>query len=131
MNDKLAQDLKCLPESPGCYLYYDETDTVIYVGKAKNLKKRIKSYFRKTVDRLKTQILVSHIERLEYILTDSEAEALILESQLIKKHKPKYNILLKDDKKYPYFLITDEEYPRITVVRKKNINPDKGRYYGP
>ena len=131
MNDKLAQDLKCLPESPGCYLYYDETDTVIYVGKAKNLKKRIKSYFRKTVDRLKTQILVSHIEKLEYILTDSEAEALILESQLIKKHKPKYNILLKDDKKYPYFLITDEEYPRITVVRKKNINPDKGRYYGP
>ena len=131
MNDKLAQDLKCLPESPGCYLYYDETDTVIYVGKAKNLKKRIKSYFRKTVDRLKTQILVSHIERLEYILTDSEAEALILESQLIKKHKPKYNILLKDDKKYPYFLITDEEYPRITVVRKKNINPDKGRYFGP
>ena len=131
MNDKLAQDLKCLPESPGCYLYYDETDTVIYVGKAKNLKKRIKSYFRKTVDRLKTQILVSHIERLEYILTDSEAEALILESQLIKKHKPKYNILLKDDKKYPYFLITDEEYPRITVVRKKNINPDNGRYYGP
>lgn len=131
MNDKLAQDLKCLPESPGCYLYYDETDTVIYVGKAKNLKKRIKSYFRKNVDRLKTQILVSHIERLEYILTDSEAEALILESQLIKKHKPKYNILLKDDKKYPYFLITDEEYPRITVVRKKNINPDKGRYYGP
>lgn len=131
MNDKLAQDLKCLPESPGCYLYYDETDTVIYVGKAKNLKKRIKSYFRKTVDRLKTQILVSHIERLEYILTDSEVEALILESQLIKKHKPKYNILLKDDKKYPYFLITDEEYPRITVVRKKNINPDKGRYYGP
>ncbi len=131
MNDKLAQDLKCLPESPGCYIYYDETDTVIYVGKAKNLKKRIKSYFRKTVDRLKTQILVSHIEKLEYILTDSEAEALILESQLIKKHKPKYNILLKDDKKYPYFLITDEEYPRITVVRKKNINPDKGRYYGP
>ncbi len=131
MNDNLAQTLKCLPDSPGCYLYYDNTNTVIYVGKAKNLKKRIKSYFRKTVDRLKTQILVSHIERLEYILTDSEAEALILESQLIKKYKPKYNILLKDDKKYPYFLITDEDYPRITVVRKKNINPDKGRYYGP
>ena len=131
MNDTLSQTLKCLPDSPGCYLYYDNTDTVIYVGKAKNLKKRIKSYFRKTVDRLKTQILVSHIEKLEYILTDSEAEALILESQLIKKYKPKYNILLKDDKKYPYFLITDEEYPRITVVRKKNLNPDKGRYYGP
>ena len=131
MNELLAQTLKVLPESPGCYLYYDNTGTVIYVGKAKNLKKRIKSYFRKTVDRLKTKVLVSHIDKLEYILTDSEAEALILESQLIKKHKPKYNILLKDDKKYPYFLITDEEYPRITVVRKKNINPDKGRFYGP
>lgn len=131
MNENLAQTLKCLPNSAGCYLYYDKDGTVIYVGKAKNLKKRIKSYFRKTVDRLKTQILVSHIERLEYILTDSEAEALILESQLIKKYKPKYNILLKDDKKYPYFLITDEDYPRITVVRKKNLNPDKGRYYGP
>lgn len=131
MNDNLAQTLKVLPESPGCYLYYDKDGTIIYVGKAKNLKKRIKSYFRKNVDRLKTQVLVSHIEKLEYILTDSEAEALILESQLIKKHKPKYNILLKDDKKYPYFLITDEEYPRITVVRKKNINPDTGRFYGP
>ena len=131
MNENLAQTLKCLPDSAGCYLYYDKDGTVIYVGKAKNLKKRIKSYFRKTVDRLKTKILVSHIERLEYILTASEAEALILESQLIKKYKPKYNILLKDDKKYPYFLITDEDYPRITVVRKKNLNPDKGRYYGP
>ena len=131
MNENLAQTLKCLPDSAGCYLYYDKDGTVIYVGKAKNLKKRIKSYFRKTVDRLKTKILVSHIEHLEYILTDSEAEALILESQLIKKYKPKYNILLKDDKKYPYFLITDEDYPRITVVRKKNLNPDKGRYYGP
>lgn len=131
MNENLAQTLKCLPDSAGCYLYYDKDGTVIYVGKAKNLKKRIKSYFRKTIDRLKTKILVSHIERLEYILTDSEAEALILESQLIKKYKPKYNILLKDDKKYPYFLITDEDYPRITVVRKKNLNPDKGRYYGP
>lgn len=131
MNENLAQTLKCLPASAGCYLYYDKDGTVIYVGKAKNLKKRIKSYFRKTVDRLKTKILVSHIERLEYILTDSEAEALILESQLIKKYKPKYNILLKDDKKYPYFLITDEDYPRITVVRKKNLNPDNGRYYGP
>ncbi|MBR1908415.1 excinuclease ABC subunit UvrC [bacterium] len=131
MNELLAQTLKVLPDSPGCYLYYDKDGTIIYVGTAKNLKKRIKSYFRKTVDRLKTKVLVSHIEKLEYILTDSEAEALILEAQLIKKHKPKYNILLKDDKKYPYFLITDEEYPRITVVRKKNINPDKGRFYGP
>jgi excinuclease ABC subunit C len=89
------------------------------------------SYFHKQHDNPKTTVLVSQIERLEYIITDSEVEALILESHLIKKHKPKYNILLKDDKKYPYFLITDEDFPRIQVVRKKNLNPDKGRFYGP
>ena len=89
------------------------------------------SYFHKKHDRVKVAVLVSKIEKMEYIITDSEVEALILEAHLIKKHKPRYNILLKDDKKYPYFLITDEDYPRITVVRKKNINPDKGRYYGP
>ena len=90
------------------------------------------SYFnRKHHDSVKVNVLVSQIERMEYIITNTEVEALILENHLIKKHKPKYNILLKDDKKYPYFLITDEDFPRITVVRKKNLNPEKGRYYGP
>lgn len=90
------------------------------------------SYFnKKHYDSVKVQVLVSQIERLEYIITNTEVEALILESHLIKKHKPRYNILLKDDKKYPYFLITDEDFPRIQVVRKKNMNPEKGRYYGP
>ena len=131
MNDKLKESLKLVPSLPGCYLYYDKKDEIIYVGKAKNLKRRVSSYFHKKHDRVKVAVLVSKIERLEYIITDSEVEALILEAQLIKKHKPKYNILLKDDKKYPYFLITDEDYPRITVVRKKNSNPDTGRYYGP
>ena len=120
-----------MPEQPGCYLYYDATGEIIYVGKAKNLKRRVYSYFHKQHESPKTNILVSQIEKLEYIITDSEVEALILESHLIKKHKPKYNILLKDDKKYPYFLITDEDFPRIQVVRKKNLNPDKGRFYGP
>lgn len=131
MNDALLEQIKLVPTQPGCYLYYDKEGTIIYVGKAKNLKRRVYSYFHKQHESPKTNILVSQIEKLEYIITDSEVEALILESHLIKQHKPKYNILLKDDKKYPYFLITDEDFPRIQVVRKKNLNPDKGRFYGP
>lgn len=131
MNDELKQTLKLLPNLSGCYLYYDKDNTVIYVGKAKNLKRRVKSYFNRSQKSTKTIALVSKIERLEYIITDTEVEAFILEDQLIKKYKPKYNILLKDDKKYPYFLITNEDFPRILVVRKKNLNPDKGHFFGP
>lgn len=132
MNENLKQQLKLLPSLPGCYIYYNKDNEIIYVGKAKILKRRVMSYFnKKHHDSVKVQVLVSQIERLEYIITNTEVEALILESHLIKKHKPRYNILLKDDKKYPYFLITDEDFPRIQVVRKKNINPEKGRYYGP
>ena len=131
MNEALLETIKLVPTQPGCYLYYDKNGEIIYVGKAKNLKRRVYSYFHKQHESPKTNILVSQIEKLEYIITDSEVEALILESHLIKKHKPKYNILLKDDKKYPYFLITDEDFPRIQVVRKKNLNPDKGKFYGP
>lgn len=132
MNDDLKQTLKLLPSLPGCYIYYDKSDEVIYVGKAKILKRRVMSYFnRKHHDSVKVDILVSKIVRMEYIITNTEVEALILENHLIKKYKPKYNILLKDDKKYPYFLITKEDFPRITIVRKKNMNPEKGRYYGP
>ena len=131
MNDTLKETLSILPDLPGCYLYYNKDNTIIYVGKAKNLKKRVRSYFNNSQKSTKTIALVQHIERLEYIITDTEVEAFILEDQLIKKHKPKYNILLKDDKKYPYFLITNEDFPRILVVRKKNINPDKGHFFGP
>lgn len=131
MNDKLKESLKMLPELPGCYIYYNSDNEVIYVGKAKILKRRVKSYFNRKHDSVKVNVLVSQIDHLEYIITNSEVEALILESHLIKKHKPKYNILLKDDKKYPYFLITDEDFPRIQIVRKRNINKLKGRYYGP
>ncbi len=132
MNEALKQTLKLLPSLPGCYIYYNKDGEIIYVGKAKILKRRVMSYFnKKHHDSIKVQVLVSQIERMEYIITNTEVEALILESHLIKKHKPRYNILLKDDKKYPYFLITDEDFPRILVVRKKNVNPEKGRYYGP
>lgn len=132
MNEKLKESLKLLPSLPGCYIYYNSDNEIIYVGKAKILKRRVKSYFnRKHHDSVKVNILVSQIDHLEYIITNTEVEALILESHLIKKHKPRYNILLKDDKKYPYFLITDENFPRIQIVRKRNINPEKGKYYGP
>ena len=131
MNEELKQTLKLLPSLPGCYIYYDKDGEVIYVGKAKILKRRVMSYFNRKHDSVKVNVLVSQIEKLENIITNTEVEALILESHLIKKYKPKYNILLKDDKKYPYFLITDEDFPRITIVRKKNMNPEKGKYYGP
>ena len=131
MNEQLKQTLKLLPSLPGCYIYYNNQGEVIYVGKAKILKRRVMSYFNRKHDSVKVNVLVSQIERLEYIITNTEVEALILESHLIKKYKPKYNILLKDDKKYPYFLITNEDFPRITIVRKKNMNPEKGKYYGP
>ncbi len=131
MNDRLKESLKLLPSLPGCYIYYNKDNEIIYVGKAKILRRRVKSYFNKKHDSVKVQVLVSQIDHLEYIITNTEVEALILESHLIKKHKPRYNILLKDDKKYPYFLVTDEDFPRISIVRKKNLNPEKGRYYGP
>lgn len=136
MNKNLSEKLKLLPTLSGCYLYHDKNGEIIYIGKAKNLKNRVKSYFslsekNKKYLPPKLNVLVPQIENLEYIITNSEAEALILESHLIKKHQPKYNILLKDDKKYPYFLVTDEEFPRIIVTRKKNLNLEKGRYYGP
>ncbi len=132
MNDKLKESLILLPSLPGCYIYYNSDNEIIYVGKAKVLKRRVMSYFnRKHHDSVKVNVLVSQIDHLEYIITNTEVEALILESHLIKKHKPKYNILLKDDKKYPYFLITDEDFPRILIVRKRNMNKLKGKYYGP
>ena len=117
-----------LPNKPGVYIMRDEEDTIIYIGKAKSLIKRVKSYFREKLDRPKTQILMSHFHSLEYIVTNSEKEALILEATLIKKHRPRYNIQLKDDKRYPYVKITNEEFPRIVITRNVTKN---GIYYGP
>lgn len=117
-----------LPNKPGVYIMRDETDTIIYIGKAKNLIKRVKSYFREKLDRPKTQILMSHFDSLEYIVTNSEKEALILEATLIKKHRPRYNVQLKDDKRYPYVKITDEKFPRLLITRNVTKN---GIYFGP
>ena len=117
-----------LPSKPGVYIMRDSTDTIIYIGKAKNLIKRVKSYFREKLDRPKTQILMSHFDSLEYIVTNSEKEALILEATLIKKHRPRYNVQLKDDKRYPYVKITNEEFPRLVITRNVTKN---GVFYGP
>lgn len=131
MKNLLSEKLKVLPSLSGCYIFRDRDGEIIYIGKAKVLKRRVLSYFNRTHDSAKLRVMVPQIENLEYIITNSEAEALILESHLIKKHQPKYNILLKDDKKYPYFLITDEIYPRIIITRKRNKNQLKGKYIGP
>lgn len=130
VNKNVLAQVKLMPKLPGSYQFYDKDDNVIYVGKAKNLYNRVKSYFV-SQDSIKVNVMVPKIARIECIVVDNEVEALILESELIKKYKPRYNILLKDDKKFPYFVITDEEYPRITVVRKANKNPIKGKYFGP
>ena len=127
----ISQQLNTIPDSSGSYQFFDKTGEIIYVGKAKNLKRRVSSYFHKKHDSPKLQVMVPQIVKIEFIVTDSEVEALILESHLIKKYKPKYNVLLKDDKKFPYFLITKEEYPRILVVRKQNRNTLKGKFFGP
>ena len=130
-----------IPKNPGCYLFKNKSGKVIYIGKAKNLSNRVKSYFQHrsvySKDRnsgvkqdlgSKTDILVSNIDSVEFFITDNEVESLILENNLIKKYKPKYNISLKDSKRYAFIQITDEEYPRLLVARKRENN---GRYYGP
>ena len=127
----IEESLKFLPDASGVYLMHDKNNEIIYIGKAKNLKKRVKSYFQKNHDSPKLIVMVPQIIRFDFIITDSEVEALILESHLIKKHKPKYNVLLKDDKKFPWFLITEEQYPRIIVTRKADKKFQKGKYFGP
>ncbi|MFM7596243.1 MAG: excinuclease ABC subunit UvrC [Flavobacteriales bacterium] len=121
--------LTLLPDSPGVYKYYDSIGTLLYVGKAKHLKKRISSYFNKTHDDAKTRILVRKIHALELILVDSEMDALLLENNLIKENKPRYNILLKDDKTYPWICLKKEPFPRVFITRTRYANKDE--YFGP
>lgn len=128
MADKIREKLAVLPAQPGCYLMKDKHGTIIYVGKSKLLKNRVRSYFTGANDQ-KTQRLVQEIVDFEYIVTSSEIEALILEMNLIKKYDPKYNVLLKDDKSYPYLKITNERHPQLLITRK--VKKDKGRYFGP
>ena len=117
-----------LPQKPGIYIMKDINEEIIYVGKSKSLRNRVKSYFQKNLDSPKTQVLMSHFNSLEYIITNTEKEALILEANLIKKHRPRYNIRLKDDKRYPYVKLTDEDFPKLVITRNITKN---GTYYGP
>ena len=132
-NEQRLQKLKnivlSMPEKPGSYQYYDENHTIIYVGKAKNLKRRVSSYFHKEVDRYKTKVLVSKIHDISYTVVNTEEDALLLENSLIKKYNPKYNVLLKDGKTYPSICVTNEPYPRIFKTR--NINKRFGTFFGP
>jgi excinuclease ABC subunit C len=129
VSEKFREKLKTLPDSPGIYQYFDKDGTIIYVGKAKDLKKRVSSYFVKTHDNAKTNILVRKIEDIKYLVVETELDALLLENNLIKKYQPRYNILLKDDKTYPWICIKNEDFPRIFSTRR--VIKDGSKYYGP
>ena len=128
---QLEEELKKLPDQPGVYLMYDKNDTIIYIGKAVSLTKRVHQYFQASHNEgVKKERMVRQIARFEYIITDSELEALVLECNLIKEHRPKYNTMLRDDKTYPYIKVTlSEEYPRVLFSRQ--MKKDKSRYFGP
>ena len=128
-NNNLQNIIKNLPEKPGCYQFFDNHETIIYVGKAKNLKKRVSSYFNKIQHNAKTRILVSKIADIKYIVVNNEAETLLLENNLIKEYRPRYNVLLKDDKTYPSIAIKNEYFPRVFSTRK--IIKDGTKYFGP
>ena len=129
ISDKLRSILATLPDLPGIYQFYDSSGKIIYVGKAKNLKKRVSSYFLKNHEYGKTRVLVAKIHDIAHIVVDSEEDALLLENNLIKKYQPRYNILLKDDKTYPFIVVTNEPFPRVFQTR--NVIKDGSLYFGP
>ena len=129
MNPNLELQLKTLPQDPGVYRYYDKDNNLLYVGKAKNLKKRVLSYFNKNHGGYRTRIMVSKIIRLETTIVNSEYDALLLENNLIKELNPYYNVMLKDDKTYPWICIKNESFPRVFLTR--NVIKDGSEYYGP
>jgi excinuclease ABC subunit C len=129
MSTPLELQVKTLPNEPGVYQYFDKNEVIIYIGKAKNLKKRVSSYFSKTHENGKTKVLVTKIVSIKHIVVETETDALLLENNLIKKHKPRYNILLKDDKTYPWICIKKERFPRIFMTRR--VIKDGSEYFGP
>ena len=131
--ERLERRLKEIPAEPGCYLMRDGDDRILYVGKSKALRSRVRSYFRSRHDLSpRIRLMTRQVCEIEFIVTDSEAEALVLESNLIKNHQPHFNVLLKDDKKYPYLCITwSEAYPRIFITRRRRFRSPLDRFYGP
>ena len=127
----LRDKLKSIPKHPGVYFFKDKKSNIIYIGKAKNLKIRVSSYFNKTNQDTKSKIMVSHACNIEYLVVADEVQAIITEANMIKEYKPRYNIVLKDDKTFPYIIITNEPYPRVEIIRKKNLHRDGNTYFGP
>jgi len=129
----MKHDLSKIPSNPGCYIYKNKSGKIIYIGKAKNLKKRVSSYFNKKDHNSKTKILVNKINKIDFIVTESEIEALLLENNLIKKNKPKYNIDLKDSKSFAFIEVTNEKFPRLLITRADIIKKKKSgsKFYGP
>ena len=127
--NRLKEILHILPELPGVYQYFNSDDIIIYVGKAKNIRKRVTSYFSKVHENRKTAILVKNIAFIKHIVVDSEEDALLLENNLIKKYQPRYNVLLKDDKTFPWICVKNEKFPRIFITR--NVIRDGSIYFGP
>ena len=125
----IAEIIKDIPNKAGVYQYYDRNETLLYIGKAKKLKKRVSSYFTKTQEHRKTRLLVSKIQNIKCVVVTSEMDALLLENNLIKKHQPKYNVMLKDGKTYPWICIKKEPFPRVFQTRK--IIKDGSYYFGP
>ena len=127
----IQDELKKLPDLPGVYIMHDKSDAIIYIGKAVSLRKRVRQYFQPSHNEgIKKKQMVEHIDRFEYIITDSELEALVLECNLIKEHTPKYNTMLRDDKTYPYIRVSvGEDFPRVLFARQ--MKKDKSRYFGP
>ena len=127
----LKDQLKSIPKNPGVYFFKNKDDDIIYIGKAKNLKNRVRSYFNKNNQDTKTGVMVSNARNIEYLVVGDEVEAIITEANMIKQYKPRYNVFLKDDKTFPYIIITNEPYPRVEIIRKKNLHKDGNIYFGP
>jgi excinuclease ABC subunit C len=129
ISPSLKIELSTMPSEPGVYQFFNKEDKIIYIGKAKNLKKRVSSYFQKNIGSRKTKNLVKNISEIKHIVVSSESDALLLENSLIKKYQPKYNILLRDDKTYPWIVIKNESFPRVLTTRR--VEKDGSEYFGP
>ena len=126
----LIDYIKYIPNKPGIYFFKDRSDKILYIGKSKQLRTRVKSYFS-VKSNVKSKAIVRYSSKIDYLVSDSEIEALITEANMIKEYRPKYNIVLKDDKTFPYIIIRNEDYPRIEIIRKKNLKKEGHLYFGP